>query len=160
MFYLILFYNALCTPNIVPQAKGWNVKLDGSTKISGPWINGGSPVPAIIAYHVQGNVFIIAAVEGYHLKMVKIAVTGDATFDWIDAKYHEPAATSSCRDQVTFSESCFHGSSVSKGQYDVHLVASSGSGKSHCQFIIDSLNGIMAISQTFDHMKIKYSLFI
>ena len=61
--------------------------------------------------------------------MVKIAVTGETTFDWIDAKYHKPSATSSCRYQDTFSESCFHGKSVSKGQYNVQLVASLGSGK-------------------------------
>ena len=85
--------------------------------------NKGPPAP------VEGNVFIIAAVRGSHLKMVKIAVTGETTFDWIDAKYHDPSATSSCRDQETFSESCFHGSSVSQGNYDIQLVASSGSGK-------------------------------
>ena len=141
MLYFILFHNTICTSTIAPQAKGWNVKLDGSTKLSGAWINSGIPVPATIAYHVQGNVFIIASIskghEGRHLKMVKIAVTGETTFDWIDAKYHEPAATSSCRDQVTFSESCFHGSSVSKEQYDVQLVASNG--KVPCQFIINRL---------------------
>ena len=70
--------------------------------------------------------------------MVKIAVTGETTFNWIDAKYHELAATSSCRDQVTFSESCFHGSSVSKERYDVQLVASYS--KLPCQFIINSFN--------------------
>ena len=133
MLYFILFHNTICTSTIAPQAKGWNVKLDGSTKLSGSWINSGIPVPATIAYHVQGNVFIIASIskghEGRHLKMVKIAVTGETTFDWIDAKYHELAATSSCRDQETFSESCFLGSSVSQGNYDVQLVASSGSGK-------------------------------
>ena len=70
MLYFILFHNTICTSTIAPQAKGWNVKLDGSTKLSGSWINSGIPVPATIAYHVQGNVFIIAAVEGIHLKMV------------------------------------------------------------------------------------------
>ena len=139
MLYFILFYNTIYTSTIAPQAKGWNVKLDGSTKLSGAWINSGIPVPATIAYHVQGNVFIIADGEGRHLKMVKIAVTGETTFDWIDAKYHELAATSSCRDQVTFSESCFHGSSVSKEQYDVQLVASYG--RLPCQFIINSFDG-------------------
>ena len=129
MLYFILFYNTLYTSTIAPQAKGWNVKLDGSTKLSGSWINSGIPVPATIAYHVHGNVFIIAAVRVPYLKMVKIAVTGDTTFDWIDAKYHKPSATSSCRDQDTFSESCFHGKSVSKRQYNVQLVASLGSGK-------------------------------
>ena len=137
MLYFILFHNTICTSTIAPQAKGWNVKLDGSTKLSGAWINGGNPVPATMAYHVQGNVFIIGAVRGSHLKMVKIEVTGETTFDWIDAKYHEPAATSSCREQATFSESCFHGSSVSKEQYDVQLVASNG--KVPCQFIINRL---------------------
>ena len=76
--------------------------------------------------------FIIAAVEAPYLKMMKIEVTGETTFNWIDAKYHAVSATSSCRDQETFSESCFHGSSVSQGNYDIQLVASSGSGKLHC----------------------------
>ena len=139
MLYFILFCNTLYTSTIAPQAKGWNVKLDGSTKLSGAciWC---IPVPATIAYHIQGNVFIIAAVEESDLKMVKIAVTGETTFNWIDAKYHELAATYNCRDQVTFSESCFHGSSVSKEHYDVQLVASYG--KLPCQFIINSFNGI------------------
>ena len=128
IFYFTLFYNKLYTSNIAPQGKGWNVKLHGSTKLSGTWITGGTN-DATIAYHVNGNVFIIAAVRGPYLKMVKIAVTGETTFDWIDAKYHKPSATSSCRYQDTFSESCFHGKSVSKGQYNVQLVASSGSGK-------------------------------
>ena len=125
---------------VAPQVEGWNVKLDGSTKLSGSWINGGNPVPATIAYHVQGNVFIIGAVRGSHLKMVKIEVTGETTFDWIDAKYHDPSVTSSCTDQETFSESCFHGKSVSKGNYNVKLVASSGSGKIHCEVITNNLN--------------------
>ena len=103
----------------------------GSTKLSGKWINHGNPIPSTIAYHVEGNVFIIAAVEGAYLKMMKIEVTGVTTFNWIDAKYHRVSATSSCRDQETFSESCFHGSSVSQGNYDIQLVASSGSGKLH-----------------------------
>jgi len=106
------------------QKEDWDVKLDGSTKISGAWINSGIPVPATIAYNVRGNVFIIAEGSTENLKMVKIAVTGETTFDWIGAKYHELAATSSCRDQETFSESCFHGTSVSKDKYDVQLVAS------------------------------------
>ena len=63
--------------------------------------------------------------------MMKIEVTGETTFNWVDAKYHVVSATSSCRDQETFSESCFHGSSVSQGNYDIQLVASSGSGKLH-----------------------------
>ena len=117
------------TSTTASQAEGWNVKLDGSTKLSGKWINRGNPIPATIAYHVEGNVFIIAAVEGSYLKMMKIEVTGETTFNWVDAKYHTVSATSSCRDQETFSESCFHGSSVSQGKYDVQLVASSGSGK-------------------------------
>ena len=121
--------NAEETSTIAPQAEGWNVKLDGSTKVSGKWINRGNPIPATIAYHVDGNVFIIAAVEGSYLKMMKIEVTGETTFNWVDAKYHAVSATSSCREQETFSESCFHGSSVAKGNYDVQLVASSGSGK-------------------------------
>ena len=117
------------TSTIATKAEGWNVKLDGSTKLSGKWINRGNPVPATIAHHVEGNVFIIALVEGPYLKMVKIAVTGETTFDWLGAKYHKPSATSKCRDQETFSESCYHGSSVPKHGYNVQLVASSGAGK-------------------------------
>ena len=109
----------------------------GSTKLSGKWINRGNPIPSTIAYHVEGNVFIIAAVEGAYLKMMKIEVTGVTTFNWMDAKYHVVSATSSCREQETFSESCFHGSSVSQEQYDVQLVASNG--KVPCQFIINRL---------------------
>ena len=90
---------------------------------------------------------------------MKIEVTGETTFNWVDAKYHAVSATSSCRKQETFSESCFHGSSVSKGNYDVQLVASSGSGKSHCQFVIDSLNGNWKFILLLSHMINQHLLF-
>ena len=71
----------------------------------------------------EQNVFIVALVAGTDLKMVKIRVTGETTFDWIEAKYNEhfPRA---CGIASTFYEDCFQGPSVTKTNYNVILDAS------------------------------------
>ena len=57
--------------------------------------------------------------------MVKIRVTGESTFDWIEAKYHKDRANypAHCKEQATFSEDCFDGTLVEQINYDVDLVA-------------------------------------
>ena len=102
----------------------WNIFLDGKTKLSGLHANGA----ASIAYRVEENTFIVAAYNGKFLKMVKIQVTGETTFDWIEAKYHRPSSDSTCKSQLTFDLACFHGTSMPETSYNVVLVAEKTSG--------------------------------
>ena len=102
----------------------WNIFLDGKTKLSGLHANGA----ASIAYRVEENTFIVAAYNGKFLKMVKIQVTGETTFKWIDAKYHTPSSDSTCRSQLTFDVDCFYGTSMSEKRYTVVLLAEKISG--------------------------------
>ena len=55
--------------------------------------------------------------------MVKIRVTGEKTFDWLEARYIEKYPEE-CGKQSTFHEGCFlQGTPVEQHQYDVELVA-------------------------------------
>ena len=71
----------------------------------------------------EQNVFIVAAAIGTDLKMVKIRVTGETTFDWIEAKYYQNFP-STCMIASTFNEVCFQGTSVTQTNYNVLLAAS------------------------------------
>ena len=102
----------------------WNILLDGKTKLSGQHANGA----ASIAYRVEENTFIVAASGGPFLKMVKIKVTGETTFDWIEAKYHRPTSDSTCKSQLTFDLDCFHGTPMTVKSYNVVLLAEKISG--------------------------------
>ena len=61
--------------------------------------------------------------------MIKIFVTGETSFEWIDAKCSTPSYHSNCWSQQTFTEKCFQGDPISRNEYDVQLVALKGSGK-------------------------------
>ena len=54
--------------------------------------------------------------------MVKIRVTGETTFDWIEAKVKN-GPSGNCKVQATFNEECFEGSPVTQNNYDVTLSA-------------------------------------
>ena len=88
----------------------------------GNWIN--SPQNASVAFPMGDNIFIVACLCGYHLKMVKIRVTGETTFDWMEAKYEwMNKVPTKCKAQETFTAECFVGTSVSQWHYNVELVA-------------------------------------
>ena len=55
--------------------------------------------------------------------MVKIQVTGEKTFDWLEAKYRKESSTSKCRAQDTFYKDCFRGTNVGKDTYNVEKFA-------------------------------------
>ena len=112
------------------QTLGWKVQLGGKTRMCGSFISSSCNVEATIAYHIGENVFIIAALHGRpFLKMVKARVTGEATFQWMDAKYDRiENADPKCKTDSTFYEGCFKGSSVSQEEYNVRIDAVSGSG--------------------------------
>ena len=95
--------------------------LDGKTKLSGLYIR--TPLEATIAHQISHNIFIVAALDGVHLKMVKIRVTGITTFERMKAKYKTPSSDSKCRYQQSFSIDCFHGTDVSASGYNVVLLA-------------------------------------
>ena len=107
------------------QNVAFSVLLNGKTKLSGDWINNGFPLPATIAYPLGENIFIIGRELSGYLKMVKIRVTGERTFVWMDAKYEKVPSTYSfyCRSQQTFSKYCFEGTSVGSTKYSVELAA-------------------------------------
>ena len=107
---------------------GWSIQLGGETKLSGTSINNGVPIAATIAYTLGGNFFIVAGIEEPYLKMIKIFVTGETSFDWIEAKYSTPASDSNCRSQSSFTEACYQGTSKSQSAYNVQLVATKESG--------------------------------
>ena len=107
---------------------GWSIQLGGETKLSGVSINNGVPIPATIAYTLGGNFFIVAGIEEPYLKMIKIFVTGETSFDWIEAKYSTPSSGSNCRSQSSFTEACYQGTSNTQTAYNVQLVATKESG--------------------------------
>ena len=106
------------------ETVSWNILLDGKTKLSGLHANSA----ASIAYRVEENTFIVAAYNGKFLKMVKIQVTGETTFDWIEAKYHRPSSDSTCKSQSNFDLACFHGTSMPETSYNIVLLAEKISG--------------------------------
>ena len=115
----------------------FQVLLNGETTFKGSWANGAS---ATIAYPlVEKNVFIVSTVTTYAnlpiIKMVKIRVTGETTFDWLEAKYHQNFP-SECGKQSTFNENCFTGKSVDQDKYDLNLKAALQQGGILYQLII------------------------
>ena len=106
------------------QNVGFDVLLNGQTKLSGKWARG----PATIAYPLGENIFIIGYHDGHYLKMVKIRVTGEHTFVWMSAKYRFDHPYK-CEAQLTFYEDCFQGIPVRQAYYNVKLVAVATSGR-------------------------------
>ena len=95
--------------------------LGGKTRLEGKWIKDG--LDASLAFPMGENIFIVASVSGNFLKMVKIRVIGETTFDWIEAKYVPGNYPTNCKAQETFTEECFVGKSVKEPNYSVKLVA-------------------------------------
>ena len=99
----------------------FHVLLNGETTLKGLWANG-APAAAIAYPLVEKDVFIVSTVGSNGMKMVKIRVTGETTFDWLEAKSHQDYP-SECGKQSTFNENCFTGRSVGQDKYDVNLKA-------------------------------------
>ena len=97
----------------------YEIVLGGKTRLEGKWVNS----VASLAFPSGENIFIVASVSGNFLKMVKIRVTGETTFDWIEAKYQKGIYPTNCKTQETFTEECFVGTSVEEPFYSVVLVA-------------------------------------
>ena len=97
----------------------FEILLNGLTRIEGAWANG----DAAFAYPLtEKNVFIVSQPDGKYLKMVKIRVTGEKTFDWISATFYENFPKY-CEATSTFNQSCFQGTSANQEQYNVKLTA-------------------------------------
>ena len=98
------------------------IQLDGKTKLKGSSIPNNPP--ANISYATEEkNTFIVVLVEENRLKMVRIRVTGETTFDWIDAKYKD-GPSANCKVEETFNEECYIGQAVLyQNHYDVELSA-------------------------------------
>jgi len=101
----------------------YDIELGGKTKMVGDSIYH-NPCNASVAFPMGDNIFIVACDDGWHLKMVKIRVTGETTFDWMEARYGwEEKIPTKCTAQETFTADCFVGESVAQKNYNVLLVA-------------------------------------
>ena len=103
-------------------AESWKILLP-QTQLTGPNIGRG-PTPATIALALSDNQWIVGALNGAFMKMVKLRITSSNTYDWIASKFiRNGTYNSSC--ETEFSESCFAGIDGRDGecQYTVDLVA-------------------------------------
>ena len=96
------------------------------TTFAGPKINYGTPRPATIAFKLSNEgEWILGVQDGNYLKMVKLRVTGSNSYEWIDTKYEMNGKyDASCL--ISFSESCFVGTSVDRDFYRINLVTELG----------------------------------
>ena len=104
--------------------------LGGRTRMEGGWVN----ASATIAFPMGENVFILACINdrGPHLKMVKIRVTGETTYEWIEARVQRRSYPTNCKAQETFTvEECWNngvtsnkfGTIIDESLFSVVLVA-------------------------------------
>ena len=110
-----MIYYSIDIPDLL-----FDVQLNGETRLVGSWVSG---APNIAYPLPETNVFILGKPDPNFVKMVKIRVTGEKTFDWLEARVIEKYPDE-CGKQSTFHEGCFlQGNSVNQNQYDVKLVA-------------------------------------
>ena len=87
------------------------------TLVGGPWVNNGIPLQATIALYLDTeDAWIVGTHDKIYLKMVKLRLTGENTFDWIGSKY-QSLFNESCL--TSFTESCFEGIDVPEDKYEV-----------------------------------------
>lgn len=96
----------------------WDI-LTPDTRLTGSAIDGDEPLPVSIMFDLGDNMWIVGALNGAYVKMVKIMVTGETTFDWIGASYTQLGT--GCDEQQTFTESCF--TNGNRYKYEVILKA-------------------------------------
>jgi len=99
-----------------PQA--WNFK---SAEFAGSWINHGTPMPVTLKRHLGGDHWMLGLVEAPYLKIVKVKITGEQTFEYVATRY-DPHYDAVCAAQATFTATCFHSKSCVKlgnGKYSV-----------------------------------------
>ena len=65
------------------------------------------PAPAMNAFNVHGNEWIVSVVDGGYLKMVKLKVTGENSYDWMETKYNKDGEYDKSKCADSFSEECF-----------------------------------------------------
>ena len=100
----------------------WSVLLP-QTRIGGPHVNFGKPIPATIAFKIPNeDAWIVGVHDHVYMKMVKIQITGENTFTWIASKYKQDGLYNvSCL--TSFTNSCFKGNNQRESSYQVLLVA-------------------------------------
>ena len=114
----------------------WKILLP-QTQLTGPNIGRG-PTPATIALALSDNQWIVGALNGAFMKMVKLRVTSTNSYDWIATKFIRIGTyNSSC--ETEFSESCFAGIDGRDGE---------------CQYTVD------LVAETDGNIRIEYLLFI
>ena len=83
----------------------WEVKLD-STQFDCHAVSPPCPKLATSALYLGDNIWILALKDKTYLKMVKIKVTGEETYQWIEAMYNREGDYDPACD-TNFQESCY-----------------------------------------------------
>ena len=83
----------------------WEILLSKTNFKCGSITN--CPAPAMNAFNVHGNEWIVSVVDGGYLKMVKLKVTGENSYDWMETKYNKVGAYDKSKCVDSFSEECF-----------------------------------------------------
>ena len=108
----------------IPRTAKWSIgsgfSVATGTQITGPYITGGSK-PVTHVLNLGNNIWIVGVIDGPYLKMIKIEITGENTYNYVATKYDSGVA-SACSNPSTFSEACFIGTESSNGTYVVNLV--------------------------------------
>ena len=82
--------------------------------------------PATMSYRLKENQFIVGLRKNSYLSMVWIRVTGEQSFEWIDARKLDLMNDSTCDREEEFTFHCFKGNNESREDYDLVLVAKKG----------------------------------
>lgn len=114
----------------IPSSAKWSIgsgfSVATGTQITGSYITGGSK-PVTHVLNLGNNIWIVGVIDGPHLKMIKIEITGENTYNYVATRYTTgTATTSACSNPSTFSEACFIGTESSNGTYVVNLVTGEG----------------------------------
>jgi len=112
---------AKCVGMSAELLRSWLVRIPDS-KFGGSWINYGTPLPVILKRHLGGNEWMLGLVEAPYLKLEKIRVTSETTYEWIATRY-DNAYDASCARQATFTLACFKGTDPGRDAYPVILSA-------------------------------------
>ena len=114
----------------IPSSAKWSIgsgfSVATGTQITGSYITGGSK-PVTHVLNLGNNIWIVGVIDSPHLKMIKIEITGENTYNYVATRYTTgTATTSACSNPSTFSEACFIGTESSNGTYVVNLVTGGG----------------------------------
>ena len=93
------------------------------TKFKGENINKGTPKSASIAFKLEYvDHWIVGVEDGGYLKMMKIHVVNENSFDWISSKTNR-GYSACCASNKCFAVDCFVGTDRAKEYYGLEINA-------------------------------------